>query len=190
MAPPPKRGPVNGSPGTTRIVLIRAIGPPTHAAMSMAELRDGCAEAGLENARTLLATGNLLFETSASASRARASVRDVLSRHGLDNALFMRRPDELAAVLEANPFPDAALKRPNHLLVLFLERRVGESELRELEAYDGPERFEARGRELYIDYVDGVGRSRLTPAVLERRLGQPGTARNWNTVNKLVEAAS
>ena len=46
--------------------------------------------------------------------------------------------------------------------------------------------MQVHGREVFIDYLDSVGRSKLTPARLERLLGQPGTARNWNTLAKLA----
>ncbi len=53
----------------------------------------------------------------------------------------------------------------------------------------GPERLRGSGREIYIDYREGVARSKLSPAFLERVLQQSGTARNWNTLAKLCEAS-
>jgi uncharacterized protein (DUF1697 family) len=53
----------------------------------------------------------------------------------------------------------------------------------------GPEEMYLDGRELYIYYADGMGKSKLTPALLERALKVSGTARNWNTVTKLLEMA-
>jgi uncharacterized protein (DUF1697 family) len=56
-------------------------------------------------------------------------------------------------------------------------------------AIKGPERVEARGRQAYIVFPEGIGRSKLTPAILERRLGAGSTGRNWNTVMKLAAMA-
>jgi uncharacterized protein (DUF1697 family) len=56
-------------------------------------------------------------------------------------------------------------------------------------AHKGPEMLEVRGPEVYLYYPEGVGRSKLTTAVLESHLGTTGTARNWNTLRKLVETA-
>jgi uncharacterized protein (DUF1697 family) len=53
----------------------------------------------------------------------------------------------------------------------------------------GPEELRLDGRELYIHYPDGIGKSKLTPALLERTLKVSGTARNWNTILKLLEMA-
>lgn len=172
------------------IALIRGIGPATHKKMSMQQLRDACSAAGLEDVRTILATGNLLFSSSKPSRELKEQLAAVIAAHDLRNEVFLRKPDELEAVLRKRPFPDAASARPNHLLVLFLERRTGPKEIAALRGRAGPERIEANGREVFIDYAEGVGGSKLTPAVIERQLGQPGTARNWNTLRKLLEAAA
>jgi uncharacterized protein (DUF1697 family) len=57
-----------------------------------------------------------------------------------------------------------------------------------LKEHKGPEMIEVRGPEIYLYYPDGVGRSKVTGAFLENRLKVAGTARNWNTLTKLVEA--
>lgn len=173
----------------TWIALIRAIGPATHKKMSMQHLRDGCSGAGLEDVRTLLATGNVLFSSGEKPTEIGKRLAGVIAAHGLGNEVFLRRPNELEAAVAANPFPEAAGTRPNHLLVLFLERKPAAAALADLGGYAGPERFAAGSKHLYIDYAEGVARSKLTPALLERRLKQKGTARNWNTVQKLIASA-
>lgn len=153
----------------------------------MQQLRDGCTAAGLDAVRTYIATGNVLFRSSSDTVALQGALSDVLKRHGLDNAVFLRRPDELAAVLSGNPFADATSKRPNHILAVFLNEPPAQAGLEALRRHTGPERIAAVGRELFIDYVAGVGRSKLAPALIERRLGQAGTARNMNTVKALYE---
>ena len=166
------------------VALIRGIGPTTHAKMSMADLRAGCESAGFSDVRTLLATGNVAFETADGEEAILRAVSGVLARHGLDNAVALRRVEDLAEILAANPFPEAASDRPNHLLVHYLPRPAPDTD----PAWDGPERIAARGREAFIDYAEGVGRSKLTINVLDRLLGPGGTARNWNTSRKLCDA--
>lgn len=104
--------------------------------------------------------------------------------------MFLRNPAELGAVLAANPFPMAAEMRPNHMLVLFMDSVPEANSIATLATYDGPEKTKCIGKEVYIDYVNGVAGSKLTPARLEKALGHSGTARNWNTVRKLVEMTS
>ena len=172
------------------IALLRAIGPATHSRMSMHQLRAGCEAAGFSEVRTVLATGNVLLRSDRDEAAVADALRGVIEAHGLSNAVFLRRPVDLGAILAAAPFPDAAHARPDHLLVLFMATPPDASQAAAARAHRGPERVAVAGREAFIDFVEGVGRSKLTAAKLERLLGRPGTARNWNTVRRLREAWS
>lgn len=172
------------------ITLIRAIGPLTHKKMSMAQLRAGCAKAGLRDVRTVLATGNVIFSSELPEAEIGQLVSAVISAHDLQNEMFLRRPQDLERVLSENPFPEASAERPNHMLVLFMSEKPSSSEIAAAESFDGPEQVKVIGKEAYIDYKNGVAGSKLTPGRLEKLLGRSGTARNWNTIGKLVDQAS
>jgi uncharacterized protein (DUF1697 family) len=74
---------------------------------------------------------------------------------------------------------------------VFLEKAPRRGAAGKLDPDRSPEdRFELRGRELYVAYGAGQGRSKLTLDYFEKALGVAGTARNWNTVLKLTEMAS
>jgi uncharacterized protein (DUF1697 family) len=144
---------------------------------------------GYTGARTLLASGNLVFD--AGDARPQAIERDlhasVEKLHGLKSDVFARNLAEIEKSIADNPFPDVARDRPSQLLVLFLRDPFPNELLdRIAESYDGPERLEAVGRELYIDFPEGQGRSRLVPAMGKLK-GPICTGRNWNTVTKLAE---
>jgi len=174
---------------TIFIALLRAIGPATHAKMSMADLRDGYIAAGLKNVATYIQTGNVIFETRKSAAAAQNAVATVVRGFGLANDVVLRTPGELAAVVAANPFPKAAADHPSHLVVCFMAATPPAEALHALEQHRGPERIKRVGRDLCIDYPTGVTGAKLTPGVIERRLATVGTARNWNTVRKLLALA-
>ena len=114
-------------------------------------------------------------------------IKQILYGHGLDNDIIIRRLAELKSVFAACPMPQAAKKRPNHLLTVFFNRKLNKNSANELTLRNFPEQLAIRDRELCIDYVNGVAESTLTPSLIERVVGQPGTARNWNTVGKLVD---
>jgi len=174
---------------TVLIALLRAIGPATHAKMSMEDLRNACKASGLERVATYIATGNLILESRKSAAAVQAIIEGVLRGFDLANRVVMRKPDDLAAIVAANPFPKAATLRPSKLVVCFLAATPDAERLAKLLQYRGPERFKLVGRELCVDYPNGVTGSKLTPGVLERRLDTPATFRNWNTVQKLLAMA-
>lgn len=156
--------------------------------LPMADFRAFLADQGLRGVRTLLASGNAVFEAQGDANALAARLRPALARAlGVDTAWFLRSHAELAAIVAANPFPDAAATHPNHLLVHFHAADVPADRLSAL-VHDGPERLHAIGRELYVDYPDDVGHSKLPQAMARAKFPKEATARNWNTVLKLVEA--
>lgn len=172
------------------IGLIRAIGGATHARLSMAQLREACEGCGFQDVRTILATGNIIFRSPLPEPDIHRALAGIIATHGLDNDVFLRRPADLRQVLLADPFPDAAAERPARLLVMFMHRPPDALVDALPDGYDGPERLRLIGRDAAIDYAQGVGQSRLTVARLERHFGQPGTARNWNTIRKLLAASA
>lgn len=173
---------------TTYIALLRGINVGGHKLVAMADLRDLLTQLGLSDVRTLLQSGNLVFRGTArtSAQLKRLLETGVEKRLGLRTDFFVRSAEDWNAVIARNPFRQEAEDDPSHLVVLFLKEApiVGTVEALQA-AITGPEVVRAHGRHAYIVYPNGIGRSRLTTALIEKTLGTRGTARNWNTVQKL-----
>ena len=158
----------------------------------MSDLRGFCAAIGLEDARTLLQSGNVVFRSTrrTCASLEKLLEAEAAKRLGLETGFFVRTAAELKEAIARNPFPGEAKRDPSHLLVLFLKDAPAADNVKALQAaITGPEVVRAVGRHAYITYPSGIGTSRLTTAVIERRLGTSGTGRNWNTVTKLSALA-
>jgi len=172
------------------IALLRAVLPATHKKMSMQQLRESCEKTGLENVSTHAASGNLLFSSRSTKQELLTILNGIIASYDLENSVILRTPAQLKSVISSAPFADAIDTRPNLLLVYFYDKKLPASQIEELELKGGPERMQLLGRELCIDYKEGVARSKLTPKLIERHLGQSGTARNWNAVNKLVELSA
>ena len=174
---------------TTYVALLRGVNVGGHNMVAMLELRKLCERLGLENVRTLLQSGNVVFE---SASRNVAALeakleQETAKRLGVKPAYFVRTADEWASLVQRNPFPRQAEADPGHLLAVLMKQAPKAGAVEALrKAIVGRELVEARGRDAYFVYPDGVGRSKLTPNLIERHLGGGGTARNWNTVLKLL----
>jgi uncharacterized protein (DUF1697 family) len=168
-------------------VLIRAIGGATHRKMPLADLCRDMDAAGFGDVRNYLSTGNVLLRSAKAPAVVARKVEELIARYGLALPVFVRRPVEIRRALAADPFPDASRDRPARMLVTFFNEPVPDEAVRILEDRDGPERIVAGGRELYIDFAEGVGVSWLTPNVIERAVGRPGTARNWNTLRGILE---
>ncbi len=160
--------------------------------LAMADLRAFLTAEGMAEVKTLLASGNAIFscdveDGAALEARLHAAARDRLK---LDTLWFVRNHADLAATAAANPFPDATAIRPNRVQVLFHHAPIAPAVIEALFTHHaGPERLHAVGRELYVDYPDGVGTSKL-PSVMAKAKLPPSTGRNWNTLLKLVEATA
>ena len=174
------------------IGLLRAVNLAGRNTVGMADLRDLLTELGLQGVRSLLQSGNVVFQ---SRGRTTAQLERMLEeaaakRLGLKTDFFVRTPAELAAVVAGNPFRREAAEDPGHLLVVFLKRAPSSEKAAGLQrTIRGREVARVEGRHAFIVYPDGVGRSRLTGAVIEKALATRGTGRNWNTVLKLQALA-
>lgn len=173
----------------TYIALLRAINVGGHAKLPMADLRAFFVRVGFDDVQTLLQTGNVVFNGGKKpvASLEHLLETEAAKRLGLQTDFMVRTVQEWKALVAGNPFPDMARRDPSHLLVMFLKGDAEPKRVKALQArITGREAVRAKGKHAYITYVDGVGRSRLTNAVLERALGTSSTGRNWNTVLKLA----
>jgi uncharacterized protein (DUF1697 family) len=174
---------------TVQIALLRAINVGGRKQVAMADLRDLLTQLGFGDARSLLQSGNLVFrgDTRSGAALERKLETEAAKRLGLETDFFVRSAAEWQKIVARNPFPEEAERDPGHLLVTVLKGAPTAREVKALQdAIPGREIVRADGRVAYVVYPDGIGRSRLTTALLERKLGTRSTGRNWNTVLKLA----
>jgi uncharacterized protein (DUF1697 family) len=114
----------------------------------------------------------------------------VREEFGLDVPVVVRTPAQLRAVLDWCPFPEDAVARPTAVNVLHLTAEPAAGRVADLLAEDwSPDGIAARGCEVVVRYDEVMHRSRLQHAVVLKRLGVDGTARNWRTLQALVELA-
>ena len=174
------------------IGLLRAINLAGLNRVSMTELRALMTALGLADAQTLLQSGNVVFRSDALPDQLERQLEQAAAKRlGVQTDFFVRTAKEWRAIIEGNPFPKEAKADPGHLLAVVLKGDADAAKVVALQnAIKGREVVRAKGRCLYVVYPDGVGRSRLTSAMIEKMLGTRGTARNWNTVLKLDVLAS
>jgi uncharacterized protein (DUF1697 family) len=177
-------------PATRQIVLLRGINLAGRNRVAMPALREALEEAGFEDVRTYLQSGNVLLSSGASPKRvAQLCEKEIASRFGLEIAVVVRTRDELADVVARNQLGDVA-SDPKRYQVSFLDGKLPPETVRKLEAAAAPrERFVADGREVYAWHPEGVARSKLWALLAGRGLGVTATARNWTTVTKLLALA-
>lgn len=169
---------------TRWVALLRGVNVGGHRRVPMADLRQGLTAAGLTGVRTYLQSGNAVFRSDSSdASEVAGLVREVVARVcGVDSDVVVRTHTELADVVTRNPWPDRA-EAPKQLHVLFLSAPA--TDVRAVRV--GPsEQVAVDGREVWVWYGDGAGRSKLQIQAPEVVV----TARNWTTVTALAQMSA
>jgi len=154
----------------------------------MADLRRVLADAGYDGVQTHLQSGNVLLESDLSPQALERQLETVIgSAFGIPVPVLVRTRRELAEVVARDPLRGVA-DDGSRYLVTFLATRLAPAVARELEAADvAPERVVVGAREVYAWVPDGVQRSRAARFLSDARLGVVTTARNWNTVTRLLE---
>jgi uncharacterized protein (DUF1697 family) len=167
---------------TKYVALVRAANVGGTGKLPMAELKSMCADAGYTRVETYIASGNVVFEARLTPSQVKVELESRLQAYGdKPVGVVVRTAAEMAAVLKANPFPQA---EPNHTYAIFLDRRPPHDALKHAVGRNDEEMCLGK-REIFVLYPRGMGRSKLRiPAA------KAGTARNMNTVAKLAEIAA
>ncbi len=176
---------------TRQVALLRGINVGGHNKLPMAPLRAALAELGYRDVHTHLQSGNAVFDTSARPKRVEEQVSELIAdRFGLAVPVVVRTLDEVASVVADNPLPDAA-REPAVFLVMFLSAAPDPAVVDALDpAAFAPDVFRLRGREIYLHCPDGIRNSALAAFPWGKRLGLTATARNWNTVTRLLAMLS
>ncbi len=175
---------------TTWIALFRGINVGGHNILPMSELRDALESLNLENVRTYIQSGNVVFTAKKHLSKTlstRIAAR-IEQRHGFKPHVLILSTDQLANAIESNPFPQAEAEAKT-LHLFFLGSVASEADIESISQRKSPsERFHLTDHVFYLHAPDGIGRSKLAASV-EKLLGVTTTARNWRTVQKLWEMA-
>lgn len=170
------------------MALLRGINVSGKNMIPMAVLRERLAGLGYAEVTTYLQSGNAVF-TAPEGDPAEVAAEiedDIAEALGLSIRILIRTADELRAVIEHNPLP---VREPAKFLVSFLETAPDPERWAAFDAAAyAPEEMAAGEREIYFYLPNGIGRAKL-PDALNRTLHIPSTARNWNTVTKLLELA-
>jgi uncharacterized protein (DUF1697 family) len=160
------------------VAFLRAVNVGGTGKLAMSDLRGLCEAAGFQSVRTYIQSGNVVFGSALSQAKVKRKLEQALcTKLGKPCAVLLRSAAELAAVLRRNPFEKAA---PRQVLVLFLDQTPARGALADLPIPGGEEVW-LDGRELFVHFPNGMGRSKL-----KIPFAKTGTWRNLNTIAKLI----
>jgi uncharacterized protein (DUF1697 family) len=170
------------------VALLRGINVGGNKKLSMADLRELLLSLGYADVMTYLQSGNALFTSPRDdpTELAQKIEHQIARDLGLQVSVLIRTRQELATVVEGNPF-QSATATPTRLHVSFLSASPNGERLAEIDpGRFEPDEFRIGDRVIYLLLPDGFHGTKLTNEFWERRLGLRATTRNWNTVTKLL----
>ena len=165
------------------VALLRAVNVGGRK-LPMAELRALCAELGWQDVATYIQSGNVVFTAAGKPGAIEKALEvGIAERFGFDAPVIVRTAAEWAHYPPGNPFPKAAKDEPNRLMLLLSKQppAAGAEDIIQARAMAG-EQVKRAGDALWIHFPEGAGTSKLTPALIDRAVGSPATARNYRTV--------
>jgi uncharacterized protein (DUF1697 family) len=174
------------------ISMLRGVNLGPHNRIKMDALCKLYASLKFENACSYVQSGNVIFRTKEKnigplATKIQAAIE---KKFGFRPEVILRTPEEFRKAIAANPFARRRDIEPGKLLVTFLAGEPGPEAQAALDRFkDYPEELHLKGRELYIYFPNGAGRSKLPWSSVEKFLKVTGTARNWNSVTKMLAMA-
>jgi len=174
------------------ISMLRGVNVGGHNKIKMDALRALYASLKLRDAQTYVQSGNVIFRTDErDVSRLTKRIEDGIERKfGFRPSVILRTAAEMREVIGRNPFAKRRGIEPGKLLVSCLASDPWEEARETVRQMKGdPEELRIEGRELYIYFPNGIGRSKLPWAGLGKMLKTAGTGRNWNSVRKMLEMA-
>ncbi|HKF48875.1 MAG TPA: DUF1697 domain-containing protein [Terracidiphilus sp.] len=174
------------------VALLRAVNVGGYGKLSMADLRALLEKLGYGRVETYIQSGNAVFDAKGSAAAVAKQVAEALEKKtGASVGVLVRTHDELARVIEANPFAAEAAADGARVHVIFLFATAPKDATvhidRIVEQYpQRRDRYHLAGDTLYLHLPDGAADTKFTGRPMDRALGGVmATARNWNTVLKL-----
>lgn len=174
------------------ISMLRGVNVGGHNKVEMGALRALYESLKFQDPRTYVQSGNVVFRSKENISPALAKkIQNAIEREfGCRPEVILRTADELRKAIAASPFPASRGLEPGKILVTFLNAEPGpEANATLLKLKKHPEEIHLKGRELYIYFPNGAGRSKLPWSSIAEALKTQGTARNWNSVTKMLEIA-
>jgi uncharacterized protein (DUF1697 family) len=166
------------------VALLRGVNVGGNNKLPMKDLPAIFQKCGCSNVRTYIQSGNVVFDCPRSIAKLHDSIGSgIEKKFGFKPLMVFRTLSDLKDVVKNNPFLKAGAPE-TELHVVFLEKAPAAEELTRLEEKRvPPEEFAARGKDVYLRLPNGAGNSKMAGVKMKTL----ATARNWRTVNKLIE---
>jgi uncharacterized protein (DUF1697 family) len=177
----------------TLVSFLRAVNMAGHNKINMTGLTELFESIGFRQSETYIQSGNVIFNNINDlneddvASLIENTLKD---RFGLTVPAMIRNIDKIKQIISENPFLDEKGFDPAKMAVMFLREKPGEDQIMKVKDVNyPPDKFNISGKEIFVYCPNGFGKTKLYTNFFENKMKIIGTARNWNTVNTILEIA-
>lgn len=171
------------------VALLRGVNVGGKHPLPMKQLARLFTEAGCDDVRTYIQSGNVVFRSSETIAAGFSTLMtaEIKNSFGIVTPVLVRSAKEMKGVMESNPFIKAESPEAS-LHVYFLAAEPAKEAVSKLDPLrSSPDAFVVQGREIYLQLPNGMARTKLTNNYFDTKLQTISTARNWRTVTKLFE---
>jgi uncharacterized protein (DUF1697 family) len=177
----------------TYISFLRGVNMTGHNSIKMSDLADLFIKSGIDDAKTYIQSGNVIFSDPGNITAKALSVKieqAILEKFNYIIPVMIRTYQELYSMLLYNPFLQEPDFSPAKMAVIFLHEEPTDSQIKKVADIDyPPDKFRIIGRDIFIYCPNGFGRTKLYTNFFENKMGVKGTARNWKTITTLLALA-
>jgi uncharacterized protein (DUF1697 family) len=174
---------------TAYVALLRGINVSGQKIILMADLKKLFESLKFTDVKTFIQSGNVVFQGGKGSDRelAEAIEKAIAKKYSFHVPVIIRKAQELAAVVEANPYRGAKLKEGERIYVSYLSEPPAKDAIKKLGTYGSEvDEFTVKGSEVYILCRGGYGNSVFSNTLMEKCLGVKSTTRNLETTTKLI----
>lgn len=178
---------------TTYIALLRGINVSGKKKIKMADLRSHLQELKLQNIKTYIQSGNILFKSDeTNQSILEQQIKDkITEKYGFDVPVMVKLATDFQRVIESNSFAKDETNDIKCMHITFLGSSPTQENIDHLATYNYPsEEYFLEGKDIYFYAPNGYGRAKMNNNFFEKKLKVRATTRNWKTVNKLFIMAN
>lgn len=177
----------------TYVSFLRGVNMTGHNTIKMTDLADLYRKLGFKDAETYIQSGNVIFSTSGGSKESELGLKiekGILEKFNYLVPVMIRTIKELADLFISNPFLEEPGFDPSKMAVIFLHEEPSDNQLQKVRDVDyPPDKFKITGKEIFTYCPNGFGRTKIYTNFFEKKMRVTGTARNWKTVNTLLDIA-
>jgi uncharacterized protein (DUF1697 family) len=172
------------------ISFLRGVNMTGHNSIKMTDLTALYRNIGLNDAKTYIQSGNVIFSNTENIPPSALSVNiehAILERFNFIIPVMIRTDQELKDLFSLNPFLGETNFDPSKMAVIFLHDEPSEAQIQEIANIDyPPDKFIIIGMEIFIYCPNGFGKTKLYTNFFEKKFNIAGTARNWKTITTII----